>query len=146
MKYTLLLLLLSFAVIVKGQTSVRFVQSDFAKEAELPFSEVVQVGNMLYLSGQLGNLPGTITLVEGGIAAETAQTMKNIEALLKANEATLDNVIKCTCMLADISEWPQMNEVYKAFFPRQKPARSAFATSGLALGARVEIECLAYLE
>jgi reactive intermediate/imine deaminase len=98
---------------------------------------------MLYLSGQIGNLPGTLQLAEGGIAGETRQTMENIKASLEKYGSSLDEVVKCTVFLADIAEWAAMNEVYRAYFPTNPPARSALGASGLALGARVEIECLA---
>ena len=85
-------------------------------------------------------------MVPGGIAAETKQTMENIRRTLEENGSSLDKVVKCTIMLEDISEWQAMNEVYVTFFPNHKPARSAFGTNGLALGARVEIECLATVD
>jgi 2-iminobutanoate/2-iminopropanoate deaminase len=112
-------------------------------EMELPFSDAVKVGDMLYLSGKLGNLPGTAQLAEGGIAGETRQTMENIKAALEKYGSSLDEVVKCTVFLADIAEWGAMNEVYRTYFPTNPPARSALGSSGLALGARVEIECLA---
>lgn len=114
-------------------------------QQDLPFSEAVKVGNILYLSGQLGSTKGK-GLVEGGIQAETRQTMDNIKAVLNRHGSSMDQIIKCTCMLADIAEWPAMNEVYVEYFPNHKPARSAFAGTGLALGARVEIECMAWVE
>ena len=110
---------------------------------DLPFSEAVRVGPMLYLSGQIGNRPGEMAVVEGGIQAETRQTMENIKAVLERYGSSLDEVVKCTVFLADIAEWPPMNEVYVTYFTNHKPARSAVAGSGLALGARVEIECMA---
>jgi reactive intermediate/imine deaminase len=114
-------------------------------EGGLPFSPVVRIGPMLYLSGQIGtsgmNPP---TLVSGGIEAETRQTMENIKGVLAKNGASMDNIVKCTVMLADMREWAAMNPVYASYFPANKPARSSFATAGLALGARVEIECMAY--
>ena len=109
----------------------------------LPFSEAVRVGHMLYLSGQIGTLPGSMTLVEGGVQAETRQTMENIQAVLERYGSSLDRVVKCTAMIADMAEWPAVNEVYVEFFPGPKPARSALGANGLALGARVEIECWA---
>jgi reactive intermediate/imine deaminase len=109
----------------------------------LPFSDAVRVGNMLYLSGKIGNLPGTAQLAGGGIQGETRQTMENIKASLEKHGSSLDEVVKCTVFLADIAEWDAMNEVYVTFFPENPPARSALGASGLALGARVEIECLA---
>jgi 2-iminobutanoate/2-iminopropanoate deaminase len=107
-------------------------------------SEAVRVGNILYLSGQLGFLPGTRNLAPGGIAAETKQTMENIRAVLEKHGSSFDRVVKCTVMLADIKERDAMNEVYVKYFAEgRRPARSAFGTSGLAANGRVEIECMA---
>jgi len=128
-------LLLSFAAVPAAAENL---------QAKLPFSKAVRVGEMLYLSGELGAKPGTMTLVEGGIGPETKQTMENIKATLEANGSDMAHVVKCTVMMADIKEWQAMNAVYKTYFqPGHYPARSAMGTSGLALGARVEIECLA---
>jgi reactive intermediate/imine deaminase len=107
-----------------------------------PFSDAVRVGHILYLSGQIGT-DSTGRLVAGGIGPETRQTLENIKAVLERNGSSMDRVVKCTAMLADIAEWGAMNQVYVTFFPVHKPSRSAFGTSGLALGARVEIECWA---
>ncbi|MHA1543689.1 MAG: RidA family protein [Alphaproteobacteria bacterium] len=113
----------------------------------LPFSAAVRVGDMLYLSGQIGNVPGTKGLVEGGIQAETRQTMENIRMTLEKYGSDLDHVIKCQVFMADMSEWDAMNEVYVSYFKSDKmPARSALGASGLALGARVEIECMAVIK
>ena len=112
--------------------------------ATLPFSPAVRVGNVLYLSGQLG-VDSTGKLAPGGIEAETRQTLTNIKRLLEANGSSMDHVVKCLVMLADIGEWARMNTVYLTFFPVHKPARSAFGATGLALGARLEIECIATL-
>ena len=114
--------------------------------AELPFSEAVRLGNLLYLSGMIGVKPGTMSLVAGGIAAETRQTLENIKAAVERNGGSMDRVVKCLVMMADMAEWGRMNEVYTTFFPKNKPARSAFGASGLALNARVEIECIVALE
>lgn len=108
----------------------------------LPFSAAVRVGDMLYLSGQLGT-DSTGALVAGGIGPETRQAMENIRAVVEANGSSMDRVVKCLVMLADMREWGAMNGVYVTFFPERLPARSAMGASGLALGARVEIECLA---
>jgi reactive intermediate/imine deaminase len=109
---------------------------------DLPFSSAVRVDNTLYLSGNLGNIPGSLELAEGGIQGETRQTMENIKRVLEQFGSSLDQVVKCTVFLADMSEWGAMNEVYKTYFSNP-PARSALGASGLALGARVEIECIA---
>jgi reactive intermediate/imine deaminase len=97
---------------------------------------------MLYLAGQIGT-DSTGALVTGGIEAETRQTMRNIETVLAKTGSSMDRVVKCTAMLADMKEWPAMNTVYATFFPVNKPARSALGANGLALNARVEIECIA---
>jgi 2-iminobutanoate/2-iminopropanoate deaminase len=109
----------------------------------VPFSEGVRVGELVFLSGELGNVPGTMKLVEGGIRAEAKQTMENIKTVLEAHGLSMNDLVKCTVMLADIGEWQQFNEVYKTYFTDDYPARSAFGTSGLGLGARVEVECIA---
>ncbi len=114
-------------------------------EGRLPFSDVVRTGHLLFLSGQLGLKPDKLELVEGGIQPETRATLQRIQASLARHGATMDDVVKCTVFLADMGEWAAMNEVYVAFFPHGKPARSALGANGLALGARVEIECIAAL-
>ncbi len=124
-------------------SAAEYLVSEAAKELNLPFSEAVRVGDMLYLSGQLGNLPGSLELAPGGIEGEARQTMDNIKAILERYGSSLDRVVKCTVMMADIAEWPAFNEVYVTYFPGPKPARSAFAAAGLALGAKVEVECWA---
>ncbi|MDP6593638.1 MAG: RidA family protein [Candidatus Marinimicrobia bacterium] len=130
----------------QGGRNVEYLQSEAFAGQNLPFSEAVRVGNMLYLSGQVGNRPGSLEVVEGGIGPETQQTMENIKDVLERYGSSLDEVVKCTCMLTDISEWGDMSKVYAEFFPDRKPARSAFAGTGLALGAKVEIECWATVD
>ena len=112
---------------------------------KLPFSAAVRVGKTLYLAGQIG-IDNSGNMVPGGIAAETKQTMENIRAALERCGSKLDKVVKATVMLADMAEWSEMNKVYVTYFDKHLPARSAFGTTGLALGARVEIECIAVLD
>ena len=109
----------------------------------LPFSDAVQAGGLLFLSGNIGVVPGTLELAPGGIRGETRQTMENIKATLEKYGSSLGEVVKCTVFLADISDWSAMNEVYINYFPVKPPARSALGANGLALGARTEIECIA---
>jgi 2-iminobutanoate/2-iminopropanoate deaminase len=116
-----------------------------AGRPDLPFSAVVRVGPTLYLSGQLGT-DSTGRLVAGGIVPETAQALANIRTLLERQGSGMDRVVKCTAMLADMREWGAMNQEYVRHFPARLPARSAFGTAGLALGARIELECLAVAE
>jgi 2-iminobutanoate/2-iminopropanoate deaminase len=109
----------------------------------LPFSSAVRVGNMLYLSGQIGAPPAGTDVVPGGIAAETRQTMENIKTVLAYAGSSLDRVVKCTVFVRDIADYAAMNAVYASYFPTDPPARSTVAASGLARGAAVEIECMA---
>ena len=125
------------------EPAIEFLNSGKIVPATLPFSEAVRVGDTLYLSGQVGIKPGTLELVPGGIQAEARQTLENIRTTLEAHGYSMRDVVKCTVMLADIAEWATFNEVYKAYFSPPYPARSALGASGLAIGARVEVECLA---
>jgi 2-iminobutanoate/2-iminopropanoate deaminase len=106
----------------------------------LPFSEAVRAGDMLYLAGMVGT-DTSGKLVAGGIGPETKQIMENIGASLTKHGSSYDRVVQCTVALADIKEWPAFNDAYKPFFKEHFPARMAFAASGLALGARVEVQC-----
>ncbi len=126
----------------QDKPAVQWIAPSGPAGASLPFSPAVRVGNLLYLSGQLGT-DSSNKLVAGGIEAETRQALTNIKKLLEANGSSLDHVVKCLVMLADIGEWARMNSVYVTFFPMHKPARSAFGATGLALGGRLEIECIA---
>jgi reactive intermediate/imine deaminase len=123
---------------------VAWLKAPGTETMDLPFSSAVRVDNMLYLSGALGIVPGSATLAEGGIQGETRQTLENIAATLQNFGSSMENVVKCTVFLADMAEWGAMNEVYTTFFPN-KPARSALGVSGVALDARVEIECIAVI-
>lgn len=108
-----------------------------------PFSPAVKANGFIYLAGQVGT-DSTGKVVAGGIKAETRQVMENIGAVLTRTGSSFDRVVKCTVFLADMGEWGAMNEVYVTFFPADKrPARSAMGVNGLAVGARVEIECIA---
>ena len=109
----------------------------------LPFSSAVRVGDMLYLSGQIGNrADGTLP---DGTEAQSRQVMDNIGGVLKSAGLSFDDVVKCTVMIDDIKQWGDFNKVYVTYFPARKfPARSAFGADGLALGALIEVECWAY--
>ena len=107
-----------------------------------PFSESVRVGNILFISGQVG-VDENNELVEGGIARETRQIMSNIGGALERRGLGFSDVVKCTVFLADVAEWGEFNTVYTSYFEPPYPARSALGANGLALGARLEVECLA---
>ena len=126
-----------------SQNEIQYVNSDETKEKGYPFSDATVVNGIIFLSGAIGTLPDG-SVISGGIAAETRQTMMNIKNRLEKMGGSMDDIFKCTCMLADIKDWPLMSQEYKKFFnPDKLPARSAFAGSGLALGAKLEIECMA---
>ena len=128
---------------LSAQAEPEFLNSGAVLPTDLPFSEMVIVGETLYLSGQIGNVPGTLDLAEGGIEGESRQVMENIQTSLKAHGYDMSNLVKCTVMLADIAEWGAFNGVYVDFFEAGRfPARAAFGSSGLALGARVEVDCI----
>src|SRR5688572_21184404 len=123
----------------------QFLNSPRAIELDRPFSEAVRAGDFLFLSGQLGEVPATGKLAEGGLEAEARQTLNNVKNVLEAHGASLSDVVKCTVFLADIAEWPAFNAIYRQFFQKPYPARSALAASGLTMNARVELECIAYV-
>ncbi len=148
MKYTVLFLCISMVLVgcSKGASNavetLIFHKTHEPKKSGTPFSDAVQVGNLFFLSGQIGMNHTTRKLVAGGIKAETKQTLENIKAVLEHHNMGMNNVVKCTVILADIEDFSAFNEVYKTYFP-QKPARTTFAAKGLAVGAKIEIECIA---
>ena len=123
---------------------IEFVNSSPFSAANLPFSQAVRAGGVLYLSGCIGNTGGKMELVSGGIAAESRQMMENIAAVLKEAGSGFDSVVKCVVYLADMAEWGAFNKVYIPYFkPGRFPARTAIGAHQLILGARVEMECWA---
>ena len=109
-----------------------------------PFSDATEVGGVLFLSGQIGAVPGQDHVVPGGLEAETKQIMANIGAVLKARGLRHDDLFKCTVMLADMKQWDAFNRVYVTYFkPGRFPSRSAMGVNGLARNAAVELECWA---
>lgn len=119
-------------------------RSERTAERGWPFSDAVQLGEIVFLSGQIGTRPDGGGLIEGGIGPESRQTMENVRSAVLAAGSTMDRVVKCTVFLADMADWPAFNTVYREFFPENAlPARSALGVNGLALGARVEVECIA---
>jgi 2-iminobutanoate/2-iminopropanoate deaminase len=118
----------------------RLIPPNFVK----PFAEAVRVGDVLYLSGEIGLDYASGRLAPAGIAGETEQALRNIGATLARFGLSFDAVFKCTVMLKDMDDWAAFNAAYLPFFAADRlPARSAFGTSGLAFGALVEIECMA---
>ena len=139
----LLLFLTSCNSPQNSKKKIEYINNDEHLANGYPFSEATIVNDIIYVSGQIGTSSNG-EVVSGGIEAETLQALQNIESILKRIGGSKSDIFKCTCMLKDINDWPSMSETYKSFFDDAKlPSRSAFAGSGLALGAIVEIECLA---
>ena len=140
-----IVLLLAVFALAKAQQSKAPEFINVVEPWPYPFSSAVRAGDTLYLAGQIGSVmvDGKPQLVAGGIDAETKQTLENIKAILAKAGSSMERVVKCSVMMADMAEWPQMNTIYAMYFPGNKPARSAWGATGLALGARVEIECIA---
>ena len=124
--------------------AVEHIGTPMLGEQRLPFSSAVRVGNVLFLSGQLGI--GADGKLPAGMEAQARQAMENIGAVLKGQSLGFGDLVKCTVMLDDMADWPVFNKVYVTYFPDGKyPARSAFGADGLALGALVEVECIAHV-
>jgi 2-iminobutanoate/2-iminopropanoate deaminase len=131
-------------VSASGGPAMARPQVEFAPMSpRLPFSPAVRVGDVLYLSGQIGNDANNRLPV--GIEAQGRQAMENIAGVLKSQGATMNDVFKCTVYLADMRQWAAFNAVYLTYFnPKRLPARSAMGVNGLVAGALLEIECWAY--
>lgn len=121
----------------------RIIQTEKAPKAVGPYSQAVEVNGFLFISGQVALDPATGKMVEGGIVEQTEQVLKNIGAILEAAGYSFKDVVKSTCLLAEISDFKAMNEVYGRYYTADQPARAAFAVKDLPLGARVEIETIA---
>ncbi len=119
------------------------ISTAMAPAAIGPYSQAIEAGNTLYISGQLPIDPATGNFAEGGISELTRQALTNMQHILEEAGMTMQNVVKTTVLLADIQDFAAMNEVYATFFTAPFPARSAFACKDLPKGARVEIECIA---
>jgi len=121
-----------------------YLNAGIVAKGDLPFSEAVQVENVLYLSGQVGIVPKTQKLIEGGIQTESLQAMENIKSVAEAYGYGMSDIVKCTIFLTDLKELKVFNDNYKSFFATGRyPARSAVEVRALALGSRVEVECMA---
>ncbi len=123
---------------------MKVISTSSAPAAIGPYSQAVITGNLLFTSGQIPVDPSTGNVVEGGIAEQTEQIMKNLNEVLKAAGATFDNAVKTTCFLADIADFSAFNEVYGRYFT-SKPARSCVAVKDLPKGVLAEVEVIAEL-
>jgi len=121
----------------------RIIHTPKAPAAVGPYSQAVEAGGTLYISGQIPLDPETGTIVTGGILEQTEQVMKNIGAILKEAGYAYENVVKSTCLLSDMANFKAMNEVFASYYPSEQPARAAFAVKELPLGVLIEIESIA---
>ncbi len=142
-----LLAILVFAASAARQEGAlkREIRTAAARPSKAPLSQAIAAGGFVFCSGQLPVDPQTGKIVEGGIEEQTRQVLKNLSAVLEAAGCSFDHVVKCTVMISDMNDFSGMNKVYAEFFKTPAPARATFAASGLALNAKVEIECIAVL-
>jgi 2-iminobutanoate/2-iminopropanoate deaminase len=121
----------------------RIIFTEKAPKAVGPYSQAVEINNMLYVAGQIPLDPQTMTVVEGGIREQTLQVMKNIGAILEAAGYEFSDVVKTTCLLSSMNDFKEMNETYARFYPENPPARVTYAVKELPLGVLIEIETVA---
>lgn len=121
----------------------KIISTESAPGAIGPYSQAVEAGGMLFCSGQIPIDPASGDFVEGGVAEQTRQVLRNLDAVLQAGGSGLDRVVKTTVFLADMNDFSAMNEVYSEFFSTNKPARATVQAARLPKDARVEIECIA---
>jgi len=123
---------------------MQVVSTDRAPRAIGPYSQAIVAGDYIFTAGQIALDPATMELVAGGIVEQTVRVLKNLTAVLESAGANLDQVVKTTVFLADMGDFPAMNEVYQRQFGQHKPARSTVAVAQLPKNARVEIEAIAH--
>ena len=121
----------------------KIIHTEKAPAAVGPYSQAVEINGILYISGQIPVDPEIGKIVEGGIKEQSRQVMENIGAILAEAGYTYAEVVKSTCLLSDMADFKDMNQVYAEYYPENQPARAAFAVKGLPLGAMVEIETIA---
>jgi 2-iminobutanoate/2-iminopropanoate deaminase len=121
----------------------RIIQTNNAPAAIGPYSQAVEIGGTLYISGQIPLDPSTMKIVEGGIQEQTNRVLMNIGAILKEAGYGFKDVVKSTCLLSDMANFKAMNEIYAKYYSENAPARAAFAVKELPLGVLVEIETIA---
>jgi len=144
---SLLLALAASAFMPAAHAAAQYLNTEKPTAESYPISEAVKVGPLIYLSGRLGTDPATKKLAPGGITPEARQAMENIKTWLDKHGYAKARLVKCTIFLADSKDLKAFNEVYKTYFPDFNfPARSAVGVSGLALDAKVEVECIAALD
>lgn len=124
----------------------RAIFTNKAPAAIGPYSQAIRVGNFIFVAAQIANDPKTAELITGGIEKQTKQVLENIKAVLKEAGSSMDDVVKTTCFLADIKDFPMFNQVYARYFKTPYPARATIEAAALPKGAKVEIEVIAFID
>ena len=124
------------------KSKIEFLESKIERRKSAPYSDAVRVGDILFLTGQVGFNNDSLKLAHGGIKAETIQALENIKAVLEANGSDLEHVAKCTVILTDVNDFGAFNEVFRQYFPENKPARTTFVAD-LVIDAKIEIDVIA---
>ncbi len=131
----------------KTMPAKTIISTDKAPAAIGPYSQATTAGNMAFISGCIGLVPGTKDFAEGGIEGQTRQVLENLKAVVEASGSKLENVVKTTVLLdKDMSSYAAVNKIYTEFFPSDPPARAAFAVAALPAGALIEIDAIAIIE
>ena len=129
----------------KSRSEIEFLESKIERRKSAPYSDAVRVGDLLFLTGQVGFNNDSLKIAQGGIKAETTQALENIKAVLEANGSDLEHVAKCTVILTDGDDFGAFNEVFRQYFPKNKPARTTFVAD-LVIDAKIEIDVIAALK
>ena len=130
---------------VTKKTEIEFLESKIERRKSAPFSEAVRIGDILFLTGQVGFNSDSLKIAHGGIKGETRQALENIKAVLEANGSDLEHVAKCTVVLTDVNDFAAFNEVFREYFPVNKPARTTFVAD-LVIDAKIEIDVVASIK
>jgi 2-iminobutanoate/2-iminopropanoate deaminase len=143
--FAVLALIMSFTIDmgVQDKKNVRKVITFDNTPSKRPYSPAIEVNNTLYVSGQIAVDQATGKLIEGGIEVQTRQVLKNLKNVIERAGYTMDNVAKCTVLLSDIAFYSTVNQIYMEFFPKDPPARMAFAVKDLPMSALIEIDAIA---
>ncbi len=144
-------LILSFLIIAliscttSQKTEIEFLESKIERRKKAPYSDAVRVGDVLFLTGQVGFNSDSLKLAHGGIKGETIQALENIKAVLEAHGSDLEHVAKCTVILTDVNDFAAFNEIFRQYFPKNKPARTTFVAD-LVIDAKIEIDVIAVVK
>jgi 2-iminobutanoate/2-iminopropanoate deaminase len=141
-----MILICSFVKVISINTNIKMkkiISSEKAPKAIGPYSQAIEINNILFISGQIPIDPSTGKLIDGGIIEQTEQVMKNIKNILLESGYSFDDVVKSTCLLSDMNNFQQMNEVYGKYYAVNPPARAAYSVVKLPLNSLIEIETIA---